>query len=169
MKSEDPEARIRELEQPLAEAARASEATANQSPSIVIGMICLPLVISHIRGCTADSAGGRSLSVAGINESRTEECKDREVRLSGVGNQVVLTGHCASLSISGVRNKVIVDATESIEASGFNNDITYLIGTPHIDTSGTGNLVHKGCALRGEKTVEADQADHDNRGAQRIR
>jgi hypothetical protein len=91
---------------------------------------------------TAAPAGG-SLSVAGINESRTEVCKDREVRVSGVGNQVVLTGHRASLSISGVRNKVIVDATESIQASGLNNDITYLVGTPHIDTSGTGNLVHK--------------------------
>jgi Protein of unknown function (DUF3060) len=229
MKSEDdPEARIRELEQPLAEAARASEAAANQSPSkwapppgppmpppsgppltptpppppysdsfssprtgmlprglirwimlavVVIGMICLPLVIFHFSAqqvsrsglptmlpfpegssssptpsgmlphtsagapTTAPAAG--SLSVAGINESRTEVCKDRQVRVSGVGNQVVLTGHCASLSISGVRNKVIVDATESIQAAGVNNDITYLIGTPHIDTSGTGNLVHK--------------------------
>jgi Protein of unknown function (DUF3060) len=230
MKSEDdPEARIRELEQPLAEAAHASEAAADQSPSkwappsgppmpppsgspmspppplpysdtflsprtgmlpqgqirwimlavFVIGMICLPLVIFHFSaqqvpprsglptmlpfpegssssptpsgtmphtsaGAPTTAPAGGSLSVAGINESRTEVCKDMQVRVSGVGNQVVLTGHCASLSISGVRNKVIVDATESIQASGFNNDITYLIGTPHIDTSGTGNLVHKG-------------------------
>lgn len=57
---------------------------------------------------------------------------------------MVLTGHCASVSISGVRNKVIVDAADSIRASGMNNNITYLIGTPHIDTTGTGNLVHKG-------------------------
>jgi hypothetical protein len=230
MKSEDdPEARIRELEQPLAEAARASEGAANQSPSkwapppgpplpppsgaplapappplpysdtfssprtgilprgqirwimlavFVIGMICLPLVIFHFSAQQVSRSGlptmlplpsfpeqnsgpsgtmphtsaggpttaptGGSLSVAGINESRTVVCKDRQVSVSGVGNQVVLTGHCASLSISGVRNKVIVDATESIQASGFNNDITYLIGTPHIDTSGTDNLVHKG-------------------------
>jgi hypothetical protein len=234
MKSEDDaEARIRELEQPLADAARASEAAANQSPSkwapppgppmpppsgppltptppplpysdsfssprtgmlprgqirwimlavFVIGMICLPLVIFHFSAQQVSRSGlptmlpfpdfsssspapsgtmphtsaagpstskttapaGGSLSVAGINESRTVVCKDSQVSVSGVGNQVVLTGHCASLSISGVRNKVIVDATESIQASGFNNDITYLIGTPHIDTSGTGNLVHKG-------------------------
>lgn len=90
----------------------------------------------------ADTAA--AARVAGINDSRTEVCKERQVRVSGVGNQMVLTGHCASLSISGVRNKVIVDATESIQASGFDNDVTYLIGTPHIDTSGTGNLVHKG-------------------------
>ncbi|MDT5022881.1 MAG: hypothetical protein QOI33_3405 [Mycobacterium sp.] len=231
---DDPEARIRELEQPLAEAARASEAAANQSPSkwappsgppmppppglppppgpltptppplpytdsfssprtgmlprgqirwimlavFVIGMICLPLVIFHFgaqqvsrsglpsvlplpsfpeesptpsgtmphtsAGAPTTTSAGKSLSVAGINETRTVVCKDRQVSVSGVGNQVVLTGHCASLSISGVRNKVIVDATESIEASGFDNDITYLIGTPHIDNSGTGNVVHKG-------------------------
>jgi DUF3060 family protein len=235
MKSEDdPEARIRELEQPLAEAARASEAAANQSPSkwappsgsptpptpglppppgpltptppplpytdsfssprtsmlprgqirwimlavFVIGMICLPLVIFHFGAQQVSRSGlptmlpspsfpeqspapsgtmphtpavapttapaGGSLSVAGINEIRTVVCRDSKVSVSGVGNQVVLTGHCASLSISGVRNKVTVDATESIQASGFDNDITYLTGTPHIDTSGTGNLVHKG-------------------------
>ena len=92
---------------------------------------------------TTAPAGG-TLSVAGINETRTVVCKDSKVSVSGVGNQVVLTGHCASLSISGVRNKVTVDATESIQASGFDNDITYLIGTPHIDNSGTGNVVHKG-------------------------
>ncbi len=220
MKSEDdPEARIRELEQPLAEAARASEAAANQSPSkwappsgppmppppgpltptppplpytdsfssprtgmlprgqirwimlavFVIGMICLPLAIfhfsaqqvsrsglptmlplpnfssnksrpvgddaAHLRRCAYSTApAGGSLSVAGINETRTVVCRDSNISVSGVGNQVVLTGHCASLSISGVRNKVTVDATESIQASGFDNDITYLIGTPHIDT-----------------------------------
>jgi hypothetical protein len=233
MKSEDdPEARIRELEQPLAEAARASEASANPSPSkwtpppgspmpppagppmptapplpysdsfssprtgmaprsqirwimlavFVIGMICLPLAIfffsahqvsrsglptmlpfpsfsspspapsatmPHTSG-TAPSTSvttapvGGSLSVAGINEIRTVACRDSNLSISGVANEVVITGHCASLTISGVRNKVSVEATESIQASGFNNEITYRSGTPHIQTSGQGNLVQKG-------------------------
>ena len=225
---DDPEARIRELEQPLAEAARASEAAANQSPSkwtpppgppmpppsgpavptpppmaysdsfsspragmlprsqirwimlavFVIGMMCLPLAIFYFSahqvsrsglptmlplpdfsssspapsgtmphtstGAPSTAPAGGSLSVAGINETRTVVCRDSNISVSGVSNEVVITGHCARLSISGVRNKVTVDAVESIQASGFDNDITYLIGTPHIDTSGTGNLVHKG-------------------------
>jgi hypothetical protein len=239
MKSEDdPEARIRELEQPLAEAARASEAASNQSPSkwappsgpptppppglppspgpfmptplplpysdsfssprtgmlprgqirwimlavFVVGMICLPLVIFHFSAQQVSRSGlpsmlplpdfsssspapsgmmprtsagapstsltsapvGGSLSVAGINEIRTVVCRDSKISVSGVGNEVLITGHCANLSISGVRNKITVEATETIQASGFNNDITYRTGTPHIETSGTGNLVRKG-------------------------
>ena len=228
---DDPEARIRELEQPLAEAARASEAAANQSPSkwtpppgppmpppsvpgvppppmpysdsfssprtgmlprsqirwimlavFVIGIMCLPLAIfyfgahqvsrsglptmlpfpdfsssspaptgtmPHTSGAapstsnTTAPAGG-NVSVAGINEIRTVVCRDGNVSVSGVANEVVITGHCARLSISGVRNKVTVEATESIQASGFNNDITYTTGTPQIETSGQGNVVHKG-------------------------
>jgi hypothetical protein len=87
---------------------------------------------------------GGNLSVAGINEIRTVECRDSKVSVSGVANEIVITGHCASLNISGVRNKVTVEAAESIQASGFNNEITYRTGTPHVETSGQGNVVQKG-------------------------
>jgi hypothetical protein len=235
MKSEDdPEARIRELEQPLADAARASEAAADQQPTkwapppgppmpppsgplmpsppplpysdsfsspgtgrlprgqtrwimlavFVIGMMCLPLAIFFFSAHQVSRSGlptvlpfpsfssqsptpsgavphspaaapstpatsvttapvGGSLSVSGINEIRTVACRDSKISISGVANEVVITGHCASLTISGVRNKVTAEAAESIQASGFNNEITYLTGTPHIDTSGQGNLVQK--------------------------
>jgi len=87
---------------------------------------------------------GGNLSVAGINVSRTIACNDSSVSVSGVSNTVVITGHCASLSVSGVQNKVTVQAADSIQASGFNNEITYLAGSPHIDQSGQGNAIQKG-------------------------
>ncbi len=46
--------------------------------------------------------------------------------------------------MSGVQNKVTVDAVDSIEASGFNNQVTYLKGSPSIEKSGDGNVVQKG-------------------------
>jgi len=236
MKSEDdPEARIRELEQPLAEAARASEAGENPQPSkwapppgaamppptgppmpppsslpyggsfpgpspalysrsnrtwwiiagvFVIGMIALPVAIFLFTAHQVSRSGitallpipsisseaptpsgamtqtraapstsltaaptapkGGNLSVAGINVSRTIACNDSSVSVSGVSNTVVITGHCASLSVSGVQNKVTVQAADSIQASGFNNEITYLAGSPHIDQSGQGNAIQKG-------------------------
>ena len=236
MKSEDdPEARIRELEQPLAEAARASEAGENPPPSkwapppgaamppppgrpmppppplpygglfpspspaqysrsnrtvwiiagvFVVGMIALPAAIFLFTAHQVSRSGittllpipsisseppnpsgvmtqtraapstsltaaptapkGGNLSVAGINENRTIVCNDSSVDVSGVSNTVVITGHCASLSVSGVQNKVTVQAAESIQASGFNNQITYLAGSPQIDQSGDGNVVQKG-------------------------
>src|SRR5271156_5153741 len=244
MKSEDdPEARIRELEQPLAEAARASEAGENPPPSkwapppastmqpppgaamppppgrpmppppplpygglfpspspaqysrsnrtvwiiagvFVIGMIALPAAIFLFTAHQVSRSGistllpipsisseaptpsgvmtqtpaapstsltaaptapkGGNLSVAGINENRTIVCNDSSVDVSGVSNTVVITGRCASLSVSGVKNKVTVQAADSIEASGFNNEITYLAGSPQIDQSGQGNAIQKG-------------------------
>jgi hypothetical protein len=227
MKSEDdPEARIRELEQPLAETARASEAGENPLPSkwapppgppmpppppppyggsfssplpgtssrsrawwilagvFVIGMIALPAGImlftahqisrsgvstllpipsisvespSPSTAPTQTPAAGPSasptsvttvpasgnVSVAGINEKRTIVCNDGTVNVSGVANEVVITGHCASLTVSGVKNKVTVETADRIQASGFNNEISYLAGSPHIDTSGQGNAIQK--------------------------
>jgi Protein of unknown function (DUF3060) len=240
---DDPEARIRELEQPLAETARASEA---QSPSkwaapsapphqppplpysgsqppplpysgskppplpysgsqfgqalqtssrartwwivaavFVIGMVALPVGImlftahqvSHSGlntlvpipsnsfdspapsgGLTQTPAAGPStpaaaiptapvsenLIVSGINENRTVVCNQNTVSISGVSNTVVITGHCARLSISGVQNKVTVEGVDSIEESGFNNEVTYHKGFPQIDQSGQGNVAHRG-------------------------
>jgi hypothetical protein len=226
---DDPEARIRELEQPLAETARVSEAAESQSPSkwaapstpplqppplpysgsqppplpysgsqfgrsvqtssrartwwivaavFVIGMVALPVGImlftahqvSHSGlntlvpipsisfnspapsgGLTQTPAAAvptapvsENLIVSGINENRTVVCNQNTVSISGVSNTVVITGHCARLSISGVQNKVTVEGVDSIEESGFNNEVTYHKGFPQIDQSGQGNVAHRG-------------------------
>jgi DUF3060 family protein len=241
---DDPEARIRELEQPLAETARASEAGERQSPGkwaapsapphqppplpysssqpppysgsqpptlpysgsqfgnalqtpsrartwwivaavFAIGMVALPVGImlftahqvSHSGlttmvpipsmsfdrpapsgGLTQTPAAGPStapaavptapvsenLIVSGINENRTVVCNQNTVRVSGVSNTVVITGHCTRLSVSGVQNKVTVEGVDSIEESGFNNQVTYQKGFPQIDQSGQGNVAHRG-------------------------
>jgi len=221
--ADDPEARIRELEQPLAETARASEAPlpgkwaapstppnqppplpysgtqfgqALQTPSrtrtwwivaaaFAISMVALPVGImlftahqvSHsgvttfapIPSMSSDSpapAGGltqtpaagaptppaavptgpvsENLIVSGINENRTVVCNQNTVSINGVSNTVVITGHCTRLSVSGVQNKVTVEGVDSIDESGFNNEVTYHKGFPQIDQSGQGNVAHRG-------------------------
>jgi len=87
---------------------------------------------------------GASLTISGINVTRTIACNNSIISVSGVQNTVIITGHCASLSVSGVQNKVTVEAVDSIEASGFNNQITYRNGSPSIDKSGDGNIVQQG-------------------------
>ncbi|HEY3995032.1 MAG TPA: DUF3060 domain-containing protein [Mycobacterium sp.] len=90
------------------------------------------------------SPPGTPLSVAGINENRTIACNDNIVSVSGVSNTVVISGHCTSLSVSGVKNAITVEAVDSIEASGFDNKVTYHSGTPKIDNSGDSNVVQQG-------------------------
>jgi hypothetical protein len=87
---------------------------------------------------------GTELSVAGINENRTIACNDNIVNVSGVSNTVTITGHCTSLSVSGVQNSVTVEAVEAIDASGFNNKVTYHSGAPKISNSGGSNVVQQG-------------------------
>lgn len=230
---DDPEARIRQLEQPLAEAARASELGASQPPGdgayqpyppppgpmpppyygstygyqspfpgatprsssgnrvfwiLAAGVVVGVLVIiggivayagSHIsrtlatltpstsvisipprtapppsgsktQSPTASAPAspapppGGSLSVTGLSENKTLACNDSVVTVSGMSNTVVITGHCASLTVSGIDNTVTVDAVDTIEASGIDNEVTYHSGSPKISKSGTGNVVQQG-------------------------
>jgi Protein of unknown function (DUF3060) len=87
---------------------------------------------------------GGNLTVAGINENQTIACNDNTVDVSGVSNTVVITGHCTNLTVSGVQNAITVDAVDTIDASGFNNKITYHTGSPKISKSGAGNVVQQG-------------------------
>lgn len=87
---------------------------------------------------------GGKLSVAGINENRTIACNDNIVSISGVSNTVLITGHCARISVSGVQNQITVDSVDVIDASGFNNKLTYHSGTPKVSNSGDSNVVQRG-------------------------
>jgi hypothetical protein len=89
-------------------------------------------------------APGEQISVSGIGESRTLACADNIVSISGVSNKVTITGHCASLQVSGVSNVVTVDSAGGIDASGFQNRITFHSGQPEIGNSGSGNIVEQG-------------------------
>lgn len=87
---------------------------------------------------------GASLSVSGVNVNRTIACNDSIVSVSGMSNTVVITGHCTSLTVSGMRNSVTVDSVDTIEAAGFNNEVTYHSGSPKISNAGGSNSVQQG-------------------------
>ena len=87
---------------------------------------------------------GGQLNISGINENRTIACNDSIVSVSGVSNTVVITGHCSSLTVSGVQNAITVDVVDAIDASGFNNKVTYHSGTPKISNAGDSNVVQQG-------------------------
>lgn len=87
---------------------------------------------------------GGKIGVSGINENRTIACNDNVVSVSGVSNTVAISGHCARISVSGVQNTITVDAVDTIDASGFNNRVTYHSGAPKISNAGESNVVQQG-------------------------
>ena len=104
--------------------------------------------IPSITGLPGDSEAptvepGGQLSIAGIEKNATVACNDGDINISGVNNTVNLTGHCVSVTVSGVNNRVTVEGTETISASGFDNQITYTTGDPQIDTTDS-NTVQRG-------------------------
>ncbi|WP_141120254.1 DUF3060 domain-containing protein, partial [Mycobacterium malmoense] len=84
------------------------------------------------------------VTISGMGENRTFACNDNVVNVTGVSNTVVITGHCASLAVSGVQNDITVDAVDGIEVSGLGNKVTYHSGTPKVSNTGSANVVQRG-------------------------
>lgn len=89
-------------------------------------------------------AAGAPLDISGIEENKTVACNDNIVTVSGISNTIVITGHCVSLTVSGAKNSVTVDAVDTIDASGVDNQVTYHAGSPKISNSGIDNVVTQG-------------------------
>jgi DUF3060 family protein len=114
-------------------------------PSISVPSATVPSVTLTQPTPTASAPPpGAAVSVSGVGENRTIACSDNIVSVSGVSNTVLITGHCARLSVSGVKNSITVDAADTIEASGMENQVTYHSGSPKIKKSGQSNVVQQG-------------------------
>lgn len=81
------------------------------------------------------------ISVAGIDKVEKHACNGGVANISGVHNRVVLTGHCVSVDVSGVRNTVIIEESDAIIVSGLDNDVTFQNGSPEVNQSGFDNRV----------------------------
>jgi hypothetical protein len=95
-------------------------------------------------GSTVTAPPGGNLTVTGISENRTIACNDSVVTVSGITNTVVLTGHCASLTVLGSQNVVTVNTADTIDTSGIENQITFHSGSPTVQNSGISNVVQQG-------------------------
>ena len=91
----------------------------------------------------AKAPPGEQVNVAGMGQNKTIECTDNLVSISGVSNTVTITGHCTMVTVSGVQNKVALDTADQIQASGFDNVVTYHSGSPDINNAGN-NVVEQG-------------------------
>lgn len=87
---------------------------------------------------------GETVTVSGIDGHRTLECRDNIVIVSGVENEVEITGHCAALTVSGVENVITVESVDTIAVSGFDNRVTFHTGEPDVSKSGQSNVVEQG-------------------------
>ncbi|MCC6333742.1 MAG: DUF3060 domain-containing protein [Myxococcales bacterium] len=83
-------------------------------------------------------------TVTGQGRSGTHACgANEEVRISGQGHQLTLTGPCKKVQVSGQSNNVTTDTAEVIQVSGMSNQVSWKAGPggkkPKVSLSGMGN------------------------------
>jgi hypothetical protein len=87
---------------------------------------------------------GAAVLVSGANQYQSITCNLNPVTISGSADTVDITGHCLSVTVSGVNNHVTVDVADAITATGSHNVITFRAGAPEIDNVGMDNTILPG-------------------------
>ncbi|WP_369061054.1 DUF3060 domain-containing protein [Caulobacter sp. 73W] len=86
-------------------------------------MIALALALAAQVG-TASVASGEPIRIAGVEQQRTIACEGRDVFVAGVDHQLTFTGACASLTLVGTDNTIIIGlkpgALVKVEGTGHN-------------------------------------------------
>ena len=83
-------------------------------------------------------------TISGIEAKESYVCNDDEIVVSGIGNEVNISGHCLKVTVSGQRHKVFIDNADVISVSGIDNVVTYYNPNAQVDKSGIDNTVQKG-------------------------
>ena len=83
-------------------------------------------------------------TISGIEEKQTYACDNDEVGISGIGNEVRITGHCSKVTVSGQRHQVFIENADVITVSGIENVVTYYNPNAQVEKSGIDNTVNKG-------------------------
>lgn len=73
------------------------------------------------------------------------DCDDgKSLNVAGSNNTLTVNGTCADLVVGGADNKITLDTVQNaINVVGWNNTITYRAGDPSIDDVGRDNTVEK--------------------------
>ncbi|HUH70633.1 MAG TPA: DUF3060 domain-containing protein [Mycobacterium sp.] len=97
-------------------------------------------------GATASVEIGNSLDYGSMRSTATLDCASgKSLNVAGSDNTLTVTGTCATVSISGANNKITFDKVDArITVLGLNNTITYKDGDPKVDNLGSGNTINKG-------------------------
>jgi Protein of unknown function (DUF3060) len=89
---------------------------------------------------------GNSVEYGSFNTTATVDCANgKSLNVAGSNNTLTVTGTCETVSIGGTGNKITIDKINTrITVLGVENTITYKDGDPKVDNIGTNNSIKKG-------------------------
>jgi Protein of unknown function (DUF3060) len=89
---------------------------------------------------------GNSLEYGSFNTTATLDCANgKSLNVAGSNNTLTVTGACETVSIGGTGNKITLDKVNTrLTVLGVENTVTYKDGDPKVDNIGTNNDIKKG-------------------------
>ena len=110
--------------------------------AVVVGFVASPVFSGSSRPIQLPPGG--SLSVDGNAQTKNIACNDGHVKVDGREMTVTISGHCASITVDGVINKVNVDSADTVDIDGIHNVVTYHSGSPKVTNRNGLNTVAQG-------------------------
>jgi hypothetical protein len=113
----------------------------------IAAAVVMGFVVSQAFSASSRSiqlASGGSLTVNGNAQTKNVACNDGHVKVDGREMTVTISGHCASIAVDGVINKVSVDSTDTVDVDGIHNVVTYHSGSPKVTNRNGLNTVGHG-------------------------
>lgn len=102
-------------------------------------------LLALVAGLAAGSPKG-PIEISGVEHQRSIECDGRDVAVNGVDHVLTFTGACASLSVSGSGNKIVIDLKPGavVDVNGTDQSVRWRSPKPpKVSITGIDNSVSK--------------------------
>ena len=88
---------------------------------------------------------GNTINYASFGTTTSLDCGDgKSLTVAGSNNTLTVKGTCASVNVLGADNKITLDKVDKdLRVAGMNNTITYKDGEPKVKDVGSSNTVNK--------------------------
>ncbi len=86
---------------------------------------------------------GNTINYMSVGTTTDIDCADgKSLNVAGSNNSLTVRGRCEAVNVAGADNRITVERVEkSLTVTGLNNSVTYRGGEPTVDDRGSGNVI----------------------------
>ena len=120
------------------------------SPAVLLAALAVSVPLA---GCGSDDgvpptppAPGSTITYSSFGTTADVDCgRGKSLNVAGSNNTLTVRGSCASVSVGGADNTILADRIDGLLAvAGLNNIVAYQQGEPTVNDEGTGNRISRG-------------------------
>lgn len=91
----------------------------------------------------ADAQFSDTITYRSFGTTSAVDCADgKSLNVAGSNNSLTVRGRCEAVNVAGADNRITVERVEkSLTVTGLNNSVTYRGGEPTVDDRGSGNVI----------------------------